>query len=114
MLSGFGLSVDWVASAEDALVRAESGRYDLILMDCQLPQMDGYEATGILRRREQNTGQDPTPIVALTAHALQGERERCVAAGMDDYVVKPFSREDLLKALLRNLRETRADSAPPT
>ncbi|MGB0126411.1 MAG: ATP-binding protein [Rhodocyclaceae bacterium] len=114
MLSGFGLSVDWVASAEDALIHAENARYDLILMDCQLPQMDGYEATGILRRREQGIGQDPTPIVALTAHALQGERKRCLAAGMDDYVVKPFSREDLLKALLRNLRETHADSAPPT
>jgi two-component system, sensor histidine kinase len=114
MLSGFGLTADRVSTGEDALAHAEQTRYDLILMDCQLPQMDGYEATRTLRRREQAIARQPTPVVALTAHALQGERERCLAAGMDDYVVKPFSREELLRALLRNLRETHADGASPT
>jgi CheY-like chemotaxis protein len=75
--------------------------YDLVLMDCQMPVMDGYAATTELRRWEDHEGQARMPIVALTANALEGDRERCLAQGMDDYLAKPFSREELERMLAR-------------
>jgi len=91
-----------------SLVHAENGReavaavaretFDLILMDVQMPEMDGFEATRRIRELEETTGRH-TRIVAMTAHAMAGDRERCLAAGMDDYVSKPLRKEDLLRAL---------------
>src|SRR5262249_11098176 len=78
--------------------------FEVILMDVQMPGMDGFEATAAIRRREERTGRH-TPIVALTAHALAGDRERCPAAGMGEYVAKPIRPEDLARAL--------AAAAPP-
>ncbi len=83
-----------------------------ILMDCQMPVMDGFEATTQIRRAEQEEGLPRIPIVAMTANAMQGDRERCIAAGMDDYVSKPINTERLANALQRWARQ-RPDSLPP-
>ena len=74
------------------------GVFDLILMDCQMPEMDGFAASMAIRQHEQAANMPRVPIIALTANAMQGDRERCLASGMDDYLTKPFN-----KAALRNV-----------
>jgi len=78
---------------------ALGGHYDLILMDCRMPEMDGYAATREIRRREEAGAR--VPIIALTAHAVTGAREECIAAGMDDFITKPLLVGDLEKVLGR-------------
>ncbi len=104
MLASFGFEVAIAGSGSEALEAMSGGRFDAVLMDCQMPGMDGYEATREVRARESSgagpAGSAPRiPIIALTAHAMQGDREACLAAGMDDYLAKPFSAADLQKTL---------------
>ncbi len=95
ILIALGCQVQVVANGREALEALEHGTYDLVLMDCEMPEMDGFEATRAFREREARTGKAPLPIVALTANAMQGDREHCLAAGMSDYLSKPFSKEEL-------------------
>jgi CheY-like chemotaxis protein len=98
VLERCGCQGEVAASGIEALAMFAKRRYDAVLMDCQMPQMDGYTATAELRRRED--GRRRTPIIALTANAIDGDRERCFESGMDDYISKPV-RSDLLLETLR-------------
>lgn len=97
MLEGFGCTVDVANNGRDALDAIDHHCFDLIFMDCQMPEMDGYEAT----KRIKDQKKSASPIIALTAHAVEGDRERCLAEGMDDYLSKPFNQNQLLKVLKR-------------
>ena len=87
-----------VSDGRQAVAKAAERAYDIILMDVQMPEMRGFEATAAIRQRERGTGAH-TPIVAMTAHAMAGDRERCLAAGMDEYVSKPLRAEELLSTI---------------
>lgn len=100
MLQRLGLTVDTATDGQLALQLHANQAYDLILMDCQMPTMDGFETTRRIRQQEQTSGRH-TPVVALTANAMEGDRERCLAAGMDDYLAKPISREALSLCMQR-------------
>ncbi len=100
MLGRLGCAVETASTGREAVERLAAGRYDLVLMDCQMPDMDGYEATAAIRAREA-PGDRHTPIVALTANAIEGDRDRCLAAGMDDYLAKPFRLDDLRRLVTR-------------
>jgi CheY-like chemotaxis protein len=92
--------VDIARNGEEALDLWTRQNYDLVLMDCQMPVVDGYEASARIRKAERQTGRR-TPIVAVTANALESERLRCLAAGMDDYIPKPFDLERLRETVMR-------------
>ena len=99
LLKKFGIEPVVVANGQDAVQAVQQDRYDLVFMDCQMPVMDGLLATATIRAME--TGGRHIPIVAMTAHALTGDREKCLAAGMDDYVSKPLSASALAAVLIR-------------
>ena len=108
-----GCQADLVATGQEVLEALKLVPYDLILMDCQMPEMDGYEATQAIREQERSlehscTWAPPVYIIALTAHAMQGDREKCLAAGMDDYLSKPMRVAELHAALERGKRNRRA------
>src|SRR5262249_40185849 len=90
LLERLGYSADPVVNGIEAVQAASSIDYDLILMDCQMPEMDGYQASTVIRRLEAS-GHSHVPIVALTAHAMPGDRQKCIQSGMDDYVAKPYT-----------------------
>ena len=103
-----GFVVDVAHDGRQAVEAWRRGTYDLILMDCQMPQLDGYEATREIRREERESGgASRVPIIALTAHAMKGAAEDCRRAGMDDYLTKPLDREQLKRCLSQHLGEKR-------
>lgn len=97
MLEKLGYRVDVASNGQEAVAAHERMRYPLIFMDCQMPEVDGFEATALIRKMEGTSAH--TPIVAMTANAMQGDREHCLAAGMDDYVAKPVRPKDLQTVL---------------
>ena len=103
ILEKLGYRADAVANGLEVLRALETIPYDLVLMDCQMPEMDGYEATRAIRNPETAVLNHGIPIVAMTANAMQGDREQCLEAGMDDYVSKPISPSELDDAIERNL-----------
>ena len=102
MLSDVGCDADVAANGQEAVEMSSANHYDLILMDCQMPELDGYEATRAIRQHERSgSGAARIPIVALTAHAMTGDREKCLAAGMDGHLGKPFTKHQLEEILKR-------------
>ncbi len=102
LLEKYGYSVVVATNGREALEALEKHPVDAVLMDVQMPEMDGFEATTAIREREKSTGAH-LRIIAMTAHAMKGDRERCLAAGMDDYVSKPVQTRELLAAITRQL-----------
>ncbi len=105
MLQKMGMEVILAENGQDALEKWRQDDFDLIFMDCQMPELDGYEATRVIRREEQKAGKQRVPIIALTANAMESDRQRCLDAGMDDYIAKPFGRRDLVPVLERWIAE---------
>ncbi len=105
LLRAAGYRCDIRANGREAVETLAQAEYDVVLMDCQMPEMDGYEATRAVRQMEQSraAGHRPLPIIALTANAMAGDRQRCLEAGMTDYVKKPLNRHELIATLERHL-----------
>ncbi len=110
MLERLGCLVDTAANGLEAVEIFTRLPYDLVVMDCQMPEMDGYEATRMIRTMESSGGR--TPIIALTANAMKGDRDRCLAAGMDDYLAKPVDRDGLARVVRRWVHGERVDEEP--
>jgi CheY-like chemotaxis protein len=107
-----GYSAAVVGNGREALAALEREHFDLVLMDLQMPDMDGFEATSSIRARERFTG-TRIPIVAVTAHAMSGDRDKSLAAGMDAYIAKPIRRADLLEAIVRLTSASRSGVGGP-
>jgi two-component system sensor histidine kinase/response regulator len=107
ILEKIGYPAEAVANGKEVLSALERNPYDLILMDVQMPELDGFESTVAIRRKEKETGHH-IPIIAMTAHAMKGDRERCLKAGMDDYISKPVQPKELIAVIERRLREAPA------
>jgi signal transduction histidine kinase/CheY-like chemotaxis protein len=104
LLNRRGIETVLASNGEEAFAHWSAGDFSLIFMDCQMPELDGYQATGAIRQAESaNPSRGYTPIVALTAHAMPGDKERCLEAGMDEYLTKPFKASDLNEMLDRML-----------
>lgn len=108
MLQKLGCQVDTAENGEEGVEAAKKKNYDVIFMDCMMPIMDGYEATRVIRRREEEMG-GHVRIVALTANAMKGDREKCLACGMDDYLSKPVTRKTLQTTLAHWVREEQSE-----
>jgi two-component system, sensor histidine kinase and response regulator len=102
MLEKRGYEVEVVSTGQAALTALERHLFDLVLMDVQMPDLDGFETTAAIRVQERETGAH-LPIIALTAHAMSGDHERCLAAGMDGYLTKPLKADELEAAIDRLL-----------
>ena len=119
ILNQLGFKCDIVANGEEAVQALETTGYDLVLMDCQMPEMDGFEATVMIRSQDSKVNNHELPIIAMTANAMKGDREKCLAAGMNDYLAKPVKNSELAEMLDRWLagvqpREEPMDDEIPT
>ena len=111
MLAELGCQYQWVRTGREAIEVCRKSQIDLILMDCQMPEMDGYEATRAIRLEEKRRAdRRHVPIVALTAHAVKGDRDRCLEAGMDDYLSKPLDPNVLVQMLAKWMRKKSEDT----
>jgi two-component system sensor histidine kinase/response regulator len=108
-LESQGHQVTVVDNGRKALAASAGGSFDLILMDVQMSEMDGFEATEAIRSREQDSGQH-IPIIAMTAHAMKGDRDRCINAGMDEYISKPIRVGEVASKLAEVFGTARNDS----
>ena len=108
-----GHALEEAENGEIAIAMFAAGRYDVVLMDVQMPVMDGYSATGAMRAWERERGVRPTPILALTAHALPEEIQRSLAAGCDDHLTKPIRKATLLRAIERHVPTGAPEPAAP-
>lgn len=113
ILKKLGYSADVAANGLEAVDALRSLPYDVVLMDCQMPEMDGFEATNLIRSGTAGVRNPQIPIIAMTAHALKGDRERCLEAGMDDYIAKPIKPVELEAVLERWLKRTRRGPGCP-
>ncbi len=117
VLERIGLSVGLASDGIEAVEAVVQGSYELVLMDCQMPRMDGLQATKEIRRLEATAEGTRVPIIAVTANAMEGDRERCISVGMDDYLAKPFKKEDLrgklVKWMGRSVGSCRDQERPP-
>jgi CheY-like chemotaxis protein len=104
LLDNFGYRYEIAHNGQEALDKYAAGKYSLILMDVQMPFMDGLETTSRIRASEKAQDAKHVPIIAMTAHALKGDRERCLQAGMDDYITKPFSPHQLQAVLIKHVK----------
>jgi PAS domain S-box-containing protein len=111
LLEKLGYRADVVANGLEAIEASARVRYDLILMDCHMPEMDGWKVTTVIRTREQEQGTGRLPIIALTANAMEGDRDKCLNAGMDDYLAKPVQLENLRALLLKWIPDNEKQAA---
>ena len=103
MRKKLGFHADVVNNGREAIEALEIFNYDMVLMDCQMPEMDGYEATKIIRDNYSAVQNHNIPIIAMTANAMKGDREKCLEAGMDDYVAKPINVKKLSEVIDRSM-----------
>ena len=106
ILEKLGLSADIAADGKQALSMLDNDKYDLILMDCKMPKLDGLEATKIIRARELNH-EEHIPIIAVTANAMKGDCQKCLDAGMDSYISKPYTKKELSDAIYKWLPQAK-------
>lgn len=109
LLKKYGCTVMPAGDGHEAVAFAKENHFDMVIMDCQMPRMDGFEATRELRKYEADTGKERLPIIAFTANAMKGDKEKCLEAGMDDYVTKPVNQKELEAVLLRWLQSEEAE-----
>ena len=112
-LNKLGYNVDIVGNGREAIEAWQREKYSIILMDCQMPEMDGYEAARKIRKLEIEQNLTPAQIIAMTANAMQGARDLCLAAGMDDYISKPVDKDELKKVLEKTALKITASASCP-